>query len=127
MSFSSTSDQTKESHKTPLRCYCNSSQENEERMCDCPERFHILCSFTSVSLSELFMWLVPREDPVYYYLFYFFSKRFLKLLLSPSRNSAYCIHCPSFCPFFFNLSPLFFFYKCYYLKQTILSYVYASF
>lgn len=56
---------------------------------------------------DFLMWLVPGDGGVYYYLFYFSRQGLLKVPLAPSRNFAYCIHCLSLCPFFFNLSLLF--------------------
>lgn len=56
---------------------------------------------------DFLMWLVPGDGSVYYYLFYFSRQGLLKVPLAPSRNFAYCIHCLSLCPFFYNLSPLF--------------------
>lgn len=76
-------------------------------MCDCPERFPILCSFTSVSLSGLLMWSVPGGDCVYYYLFCFSRQGLLKVPLAPSRNFVYCVLCLPLCPLLLNPSPRF--------------------
>lgn len=61
----------------------------------------------SLFCLDFLMWLVPGEDYVYCYLFYFARQGLLKVPLAPSRNFAYCIHCFFLCPFFLNPSPLF--------------------
>lgn len=59
---------------------------------------------------DFLMWLVPRDDSVYYYLFYFSRQGLLKVPLAPSRNSAYCIHCLSLLSLLFkSFSP---FHNC---------------
>ena len=99
-----------------LRSNCNPSQGNGWRMCDCPERFHIPCSFTSISLSGLSHVVGPLRSYCLLLPFLFFQARTLESSFGAQQELRilYSLSLP-LSPLFKSFSP---FHNCRLSVQT---------